>query len=183
MNKTNVAVSLAAGLLCMSLLAGCGGNGSKESSDAGSTAPVTTAALAEIGNNVGGQENLPETTPEAVTEPETTIPETETTAMETGAETTEVQTTEPETSGEVKTEYGSGSYWVLGEDPELGLMVSDELLFEDGVLVTHYIEDEEGKGGFGGDSGMDISRSRFYGMTVEEVVKVLEEEGRKVTIK
>ncbi len=57
-----------------------------------------------------------------------------------------------------------------------------ELEYSDGLLTAAYLDDEEGKGGWGGDSGVSIKYSPFYGMTVEEAAEDLRNQGYSVTI-
>lgn len=57
-----------------------------------------------------------------------------------------------------------------------------ELQFVDGELVSCWLESDEGKGGWGGDSPNGIEKCRFYGMTVEEASERLESENCTVTI-
>ncbi len=57
-----------------------------------------------------------------------------------------------------------------------------ELEYYDGLLTTAYLDDEEGKGGWGGDIGISIKGCPFYGMTVEEAAEELRNQGYSVTI-
>ncbi len=79
---------------------------------------------------------------------------------------------------EKETEYGSGR-WIItaqgGPDNQY-----DELEFVDGELLYHTLESDEGKGTFG--VGSPIENSRYYGMTVEEIVEQLEADGREVAV-
>lgn len=77
-----------------------------------------------------------------------------------------------------ETAYKTGTVWLVGQSEE----ATYEMQFTDGQLVSQSYEDYEGKGGYGGDSSMGIEYSEFYGMTVEEVSKRLEEEGYTITL-
>lgn len=57
-----------------------------------------------------------------------------------------------------------------------------ELEYNDGLLTAAYLDDEEGKGGWGGDSGSSIKDCPFYRMTVEEAAEELMNQGYTVTI-
>ena len=62
-------------------------------------------------------------------------------------------------------------------------MTTYELIFENGVLTTVYYDGDDGKDGWGEDYSSEIGDSEFYGMTVEEAAKVLEEDhGLTMTI-
>lgn len=84
----------------------------------------------------------------------------------------------PSTDIPKETAYTSGNTLVTGEDDE---SIYD-LEFVDGVLSAAYYEDDEGKGGWGGDSGVPIEDCRFYGMTVEEVAEELASMNYRVEI-
>lgn len=79
-----------------------------------------------------------------------------------------------------ETAYTSGFTLVTGYGDE------DESIYDleyvDGVLSAAYYEDNEGKGGWGGDSGISIEDCRFYGMTVEEASEALESMNYRVEI-
>lgn len=78
-----------------------------------------------------------------------------------------------------ETAYGSGETYVLAQSG----MTTYELIFENGVLTTVYYDGDDGKDGWGEDCSSEIGDSKFYGMTVEEAAKVLEEDhGLTVTI-
>ena len=93
-------------------------------------------------------------------------------------QTTEDPSTVPEPQIEKETAYKSGTTMVYANDGYYYY----ELQFVDGELVSGTLDSDEGKGGWGGDSGYGIEHCEFYGMTVEEVAAQLEGENYTVTI-
>lgn len=78
-----------------------------------------------------------------------------------------------------ETAYGNGETYILAQSG----MTTYELIFENGVLTTVYYDGDDGKDGWGEDCSSEIEDSEFYGMTVEEAAKILEEDyGLTVTI-
>ncbi len=151
------AVLLLCAVLLVSMLAGCGG---KEQD----SQPQQTGGADQT---VGAQGQEPQNEPAAEPENE---PADEPEVEEPAAEP------EPE---QKQTEYGSGTWVVVatgGEDNEY-----NELKLVDGELILHTLESDEGKGTFG--EGSPIENSRYYGLTVEEIVAKFEERGFKVEIK
>lgn len=80
---------------------------------------------------------------------------------------------------EKETAYKKGKTKILANDG----FYDYEIEFKDGEITAAYLESDEGKGGWGGDSGNDIKNFRYYGMTVEEVKEKLENENYTVKIK
>ena len=77
--------------------------------------------------------------------------------------------------------YNTGTWFV--EAPGADPLKMDRLQFEDGVLVAHYYSDPNyGKGSYGPDSPDSVEFSPYYQKTVEEVIALLEGEGRTVTV-
>jgi len=185
---------LLAFLLALALTAGlaaCGDSGrtaqeSGNASDASESQPESEPESAESGTAE------PESAESETAEPESGTPEPAESAAE--PESQESQGGEdafPEgTIGgagdslsadiQKETAYTSGFTLVTGYGDE------DESIYDleyvDGVLSAAYYEDNEGKGGWGGDSGISIEDCRFYGMTVEEASEALESMNYRVEI-
>lgn len=85
---------------------------------------------------------------------------------------------EPPVEPQKETAYASGTVLLKADDG----FYFYELKFVDGELVSCWLESEEGKGGWGGDTPNDIEKCRFYGMTVEEASAKLESDNCTVTI-
>ncbi|MCI5800708.1 MAG: hypothetical protein MR014_00690 [Oscillospiraceae bacterium] len=95
-------------------------------------------------------------------------------SQETSASADAQSAAEPEKETACK----SGTTWLKASDGYYFY----ELEFADGELVAGWLDSDEGKGGWGGDSGYGIENCRFYGMTVEETAKLLESENYIVSI-
>ena len=120
---------------------------------------------AKVQTVTGPQETVLETTVETAPE---TAPETQPeTQPETVPETTEAAETTEAT--EVETAYGEGRYCI--QDANYG-----EYIFENGQLVLHYYEDENGKDSFTVEDGT-IEFSPYYGWTVEQLLQELDSMG------
>lgn len=185
---------LLAFLLALALTAGlaaCGDSGrtaqeSGNASDASESQPESEPESAESGTAE------PESAESETAEPESGTPEPAESAAE--PESQESQGGEdafPEgTIGgagdslsadiQKETAYTSGFTLVTGYGDE------DESIYDleyvDGVLSAAYYEDNEGKGGWGSDSGISIEDCKFYGMTVEEASEALESMNYRVEI-
>ena len=161
-------------LLAVSAVGCSGGNHAEDPSNAGNetivsqnkeeskiTASVDSLEPADAGNE---QEKPAETAQAPEELPKASEPDTVGAAGQ------------PETKKE--TAYKSGITRVLADDGYYFY----ELEFLDGELVTGQLDSEEGKGGWGGDSGYGIENCEFYGMTVEEAAESLESQNYTVTI-
>ena len=173
------------GLLALCLLAACGGNAEKETSAA---APETSAsAEAAEPQTTEPETDAPETTEPQTDAPETTAPETD--APQTGGASDGLTSSgaQGEAVGGMEnapasdSAYNTGTWFV--EAPGTDPLKMDRLQFEDGVLVAHYYsEPNYGKGSYGPDSPDSVEFSPYYQKTVEEVIALLEGEGRTVTV-
>lgn len=115
-------------------------------------------------------ENVSTETPAEDTEaPATTVPETE---------ASEIKPTVTTTSSQKNTEYTNALTCVYAENDTAFY----EFVFEKGVLVTVYVENNNGKDAFGKDTYQGLENSPFKGMIVEEIVDKFEKDGYTVTI-
>ncbi len=96
------------------------------------------------------------------------------------AEPEERNESEQTTEGNVPkdTEYGSGTTRVVGVTET----EHHEFVYVDGVMSSAEYDDFEGKGGWGGSNPNEIEKQPYYGLTVEELVERLENQGYTVTI-
>ena len=92
--------------------------------------------------------------------------------------TTTPSATPTTTPSQKNTAYTNALTWVYAEnDTDIYGFV-----FEKGVLVTVYVEDDNGKYAFGKDTYQGLENSPFKGMIVEEIVDKFEKDGYTVTI-
>lgn len=145
-------------LVLMFTMAGCAASTGETTTEAVS-APVTTAPVTE-------ESTVP-------TEPVSSEPETQTLAPAEYDEPSEIATV-----GGKETAYKTGTVWLTAEN---GMTVYD-MQFTDGELEIAYLEDDEGKGGWGGSSDFGIEHFEYYGMTVEEISGALAKDGYTITI-
>lgn len=83
-----------------------------------------------------------------------------------------------EESAPQDTQYGSGTTRVVGVTET----EHHEFVYVDGVMSSAEYDDDEGKGGWGGGNPNSIEDQPYYGLTVEELIEKLENQGYTVTI-
>ena len=107
------------------------------------------------------------------------VSKTETNESDTSDSTESNETTESVADETQKiTEYNSDYTWVNANNGTSFY----EFVFEKGVLINVYVEDDNGKDAFGRDCYQSLNRSEFYGMIVEEIVEKFESQNFEVTI-
>ena len=92
--------------------------------------------------------------------------------------TTTPSATPTTTPSQKNTAYTNALTWVYAENDTAFY----EFVFEKGVLVTVYVENNNGKDAFGKDTYQGLENSPFKGMIVEEIVDKFEKDGYTVTI-
>ena len=172
MKKTAILLCIA--MVCTAALAGCGAG--KQ------TGAASSEAVSQEAGSAAGAQSEPETPPEAESSPEAepapeAKPEPET-KPEPGTEPAPQPQEETGTPSLIpeggETAYGSGGYVVTGDN-------GDTLLYQDGRLVLHYFEYEDGKDCYTEEDDT-IGYSPYYGMTLEQAVSQLEQNGIRAVV-